>query len=138
MIFDFNVIPFISVGPFIFGEKIFEFTELYAFLKLEKGNKNELDCYLFTGEAGGFEVACDENDLIAVVTLKDKCIYEGFDLILMDINSFLLKIKTSKLDCKIEEIDMDNRSMSIYYLENSGLQLWVNQIDEIEIVDVFG
>jgi hypothetical protein len=138
MIYNYEIVPFEGVGPFKFGLNISEYTTLYNFERLNKVNSNEFDSYLFKGETGDFEVSVDEGGSVSVITCCDKCIYNGYDLILMNIDTFLDSIKISKKDLKMEEIHInDDKTMNVYDVKEVGFQLWVNSKNVIEIVDVF-
>ncbi len=122
-------------GEFILGVSITKYLQKCFTMKVYKEKVYTNECYIF--ENDNVEIWC-ENGIINTIRCDTYCIYNGYNLINMNFNDFLLRFKWEPSDKDMIYLSNNGKGQNqqVYEFEKEGLQIWVWR-DKIRTVLIY-
>jgi len=121
---DLTLVPNISVGVFIIGDRINNYTDYPHVVERHKEKEFSYDSYMFLNQD---VILWVENKRIETIRCEKECYWDGNNLIKMPIEKFLLtyNLIPDKLDNIYLLVNGKGQNQQVYEFDNLGLQIWV-------------
>lgn len=116
-------IPLQRLGDFKFGESIEPYIEPYGLYSIPDEYENSVGWDVYGMENIGIRIYT-ENGVITSIACYEECLYEGKNLIGMELVDVVSVIKVNP-SADVDIIEIDNEPQEVYEFDDIEAQVWV-------------
>lgn len=131
----YEIILYKSVGPFQLGDNINQCrSEFELEFSPKETEEQDWDCYSYND--GMIDIFTREG-IIETIACRGNCFLNGNFLIGMNIDAFFSNLGIDKVKVIVDVVYMlDDTEQDVYEIDSLGLQVWVDEDDQIVTVFV--